>query len=110
VGQSNPIAPDAPLLDTANRMIPTPYNEPDLIKFNELTSYLNNLLASEPNCLALGDGNDDGVVNMQDLRNYRSMARRTTGSSWYDVNTDGYTNSTDQQIIVQNLGVSCTNQ
>jgi arylsulfatase A-like enzyme len=110
VGQSNPIAPDAPLLDTANRMIPTPYNEPDLIKYNELTSYLNNLLASEPNCLALGDGNDDGVVNMQDLRNYRSMARRTTGSSWYDVNTDGYTNSTDQQIIVQNLGVSCTNQ
>ena len=55
------------------------------------------------------DGNDDGVVNYQDLRNYRTMARRTTGSSWYDVNTDGYTNSTDQQIIVQNLGVSCTN-
>jgi hypothetical protein len=110
VGQSNPIAPDAPLLDTANRMIPTPYSEPDLNKFNELTSYLDNLLASEPNCLALGDGNDDGVVNMQDLRNYRSMARRTTGSSWYDVNTDGYTNSTDQQIIVQNLGVNCTNQ
>ena len=109
VGQSNPIAPDAPLLDTASRMIATPYSEPDQIKFNELKSYLDSLLASEPDCLAQGDGNDDGVVNYQDLRNYRTMARRTTGSSWYDVNTDGYTNSTDQQIIVQNLGVTCTN-
>ena len=90
-------------------MIATPYSEPDQIKFDELKSYLDSLLASEPDCLAQGDGNDDGVVNYQDLRNYRTMARRTTGSSWYDVNTDGYTNSTDQQIIVQNLGVTCTN-
>ena len=109
VGQTNPLAPDAPLLDTASRMIPTPYDEPDQIKFNELKSYLDDLLASEPNCLAQGDGNDDGVVNYQDLLNYRNMAKRTTGSSWYDVDTDGYTNSTDQQIIVQNLGVTCTN-
>lgn len=109
IGQSNPLAPEAPLLDTSARMIPTPYDEPEQIKFNELSSYLDGLLASEPNCLDKGDGNDDGVVNRQDLRNYRDMAKRTTGSSWYDVNTDGYTNSEDQQIIIQNLGYSCTN-
>ena len=107
IGQSNPIAPNAPLLDTEMRMIPTPYNPLQQSKYSELTSYLNNLLDSQPDCLAKGDGNGDGVVNQEDLINYRRMARLTSGSSWYDVNTDGYTNSTDQQIITQNLGYSC---
>lgn len=107
VGQKNPVAPNAPLLDTEQRMIPTPYNQLQQTKYNELSSYLNNTLASAPDCLAQGDGNRDGVVDQQDLANYRKMARLTSGSSWYDVNTDGYTNSADEQIIVQNLGLKC---
>ena len=107
VGEENPINPNAPLLDTAQRMIPTPYNQLAQSKYDELTNYLDTLLASEPNCLAQGDGNDDGVVNLVDLANYKKMAKKTSGSSWYDVNTDGYTNGTDRQIISQNLGLSC---
>ena len=107
VGEENPIDPDAPVLDTANRMIPTPYNPLAQAKYDELTDYLDKLLASDPSCLAQGDGNDDGVVNRVDLANYNKMVRMTSGSSWYDVNTDGYTNSTDKQIIVQNLGYRC---
>lgn len=109
VGQSNPIDPDAPLLDTANRLIPTPYTELQQAKYNELSTYMNDTLASEPNCLAKGDGNDDGVVDREDLRNYRKMVRMTIKSSWYDVNTDGKTNSEDEKIIIQNLGTSCKN-
>ena len=63
------------------------------------------MLASEPSCP--GDGNDDGVVNAEDLLNYEAMARLTANSSWYDVNLDGYTNTADRQIIVQNLGTRC---
>ena len=66
-------------------------------------------LASAPNCLAQGDGNRDGVVDLKDMANWKKMAKLTSGSSWYDVNTDGYTNATDQQIIIQHLGLQCTN-
>ena len=106
VGQSNPLAPDAPLIDTEARLI-TNYTQLDQLKYNELSSYLDTLLASEPDCIAKGDGNDDGVVNLVVLQNYKKMAKMTSGSSWYDVNTDGYTNDTDKQIITQNLGYSC---
>jgi arylsulfatase A-like enzyme len=109
VGQSNPLAPEAPLLDTEQRLIETPYSELQQFKYDELTTYLDDMLASEPDCLAKGDGNDDGVVNRVDLQNYRKMVRKTSGSSWYDVNTDGYTNSSDEKIIIQNLGTSCKN-
>lgn len=107
VREERPINPDAPLLDTANRMIPTPYSTFDQGKYDELTAYLETLLASEPDCLISGDGNDDGIVNLVDLANYKKMARKTSGSSWYDVNTDGKTNNADRQIIVRNLGLDC---
>jgi hypothetical protein len=68
---------------------------------------MNDMLASDPGCLAQGDGNDDGVVDQQDLRNYNKMIQLTSNSSWYDVNLDGYTNDDDQQIIVDNLGYTC---
>ncbi len=97
-----------PKLDNGPRMIPTPYNARQQRKYNELTAYMNNTLASEPNCLAYGDGNDDGIVNNKDLENYSKMVALTSNSSWYDVNTDGYTNSTDQQIIQTNLGLRCS--
>lgn len=107
VGEQNPINPNAPLLDTAQRQIATPYNQLQQAKYNELTQYMDTLLASEPDCLAKGDGNDDGKVDLVDLANYKKMAKRTSGSSWYDVNTDGYTNDADKQIITQNLGLTC---
>ena len=101
VNQDNP-----PLLD--NRAIPTPYEGIALQKYTELSNYMDGVLASEPDCLSKGDGNDDGLVNQEDVKNYRKMVRLTPGSSWYDVNLDGSTNSTDLQIITQNLGTKCT--
>ena len=111
IGEANPFDPNLPLLDTAQRQIPgPPFTQPiDQLKYNELTNYLDATLASEPNCLAQGDGNDDGKVDLVDLANYKKMAKRTSGSSWYDVNTDGFTNETDKQIITQNLGLNCSN-
>lgn len=97
-----------PKLDNGPRMIPTPYTERQQMKFDELSAYMDETLASEPNCLQYGDGNDDGVVNNKDLENYQKMVKLTSNSSWYDVNTDGYTNATDQQIIQANQGMRCT--
>ena len=94
-----------PVLDREDLMIPTPYNQVQQQKFNELTAYMNKVLASKPDCT--GDGNDDGIVNVEDLWNYDKMRVLTTGSSWYDINEDGYTNSADRQLIQQNLGHIC---
>ena len=107
VGEQNPINPNAPLLDTAQRQIATPYNQLQQTKYNGLTQYMDTLMASEPDCLAKGDGNDDGKVDLLNLANYKKMAKCNSGSSWYDVNTDAYTNDTDKQIITQNLGLTC---
>ncbi|MEI8178356.1 sulfatase-like hydrolase/transferase [Aestuariivirga sp.] len=96
-----------PLIDRSDRMIPTPYTQTQQLKYNELSAYMNRMLASAPGCLAEGDGNNDGVVNQQDILNYNAMVSLTSGSSWYDVNTDGSTNSEDQQIISQHLGYRC---
>ena len=105
VGQQNPNLQGAPLLD--NIQIPTPYNPAQQAKYNQLTAYMNATLASEPDCLDKGDGNDDGKVDLVDLANYKKMRKLTSKSSWYDVNTDGYTNDADKQIITKNLGLTC---
>lgn len=94
-----------PLLDREDLMVKEPYSEEQQTKFNELSDYMNEVLASESPCP--GDGNDDGVVDAADLANYAKLSRLTAGSSWYDVNQDGRTNFADRQIIVQNLGRSC---
>jgi hypothetical protein len=101
VNQDEPL----PLLDREELLIEEPYSDIQQTKFNELSTYMNEVLASEPTCP--GDGNDDGVVNATDLLNFEQLRRLTTGSSWYDVNQDGYTNLDDRQTIVQNLGRSC---
>ena len=101
VNQDEPL----PLLDREDMLIEEPYSDLQQTKFNELNTYMNEVLASEPTCP--GDGNDDGVVNATDLLNFEQLRRLTTGSSWYDVNQDGYTNLDDRQTIVQNLGRSC---
>lgn len=98
---------DPPLLDIKQRLIEEPYDQIQQQKFDELTAYMDEVLGSDPECLSSGDGNDDGVVNQEDVKNYNAMVRLTSGSSWYDVNTDGATNSTDLGIIQANLGKQC---
>lgn len=114
VSQYNtPLSPDNPRLDITsnnpalNTQIAEPYTGIAAEKYTVLSAYMNTMLASQPNCLAQGDGNGDGLVNLVDLANWKKMVKITSGSSWYDVNTDGYTNGTDQSIIVQNLGLNC---
>jgi len=101
VNQNVPI----PLLDREELLIQEEYSELQQTKYNELSAYMNEVLASEPDCP--GDGNDDGVVNAADLLNFERLRWMTSGSSWYDANQDGYTNLTDRQIIFQNLGRIC---
>ncbi|WP_421694932.1 sulfatase-like hydrolase/transferase [Aestuariivirga sp.] len=94
-----------PLLDREDLMIPEPYTQVQQQKFDQLTAYMNQVLASDPECT--GDGNDDGIVNVEDLWNFDKMRLLTSGSSWYDINEDGVTNTADRQLILQNLGHIC---
>ena len=56
----------------------------------------------------LGDGNEDKVVNGQDLAFWRKFAELAMGgSSWYDFNLDGMTDPADLVIIKKNLGTKC---
>jgi len=64
---------------------------------------LNNILSSSPDCPA--DGNSDGIVNQVDLDNWNLFHK--SGSSWYDFNFDGKTDTTDQNTIFSNLGRTC---
>lgn len=94
-----------PRLDRQDLVVKPPYSGVQETKYNELAAYMNDVLASQPSCP--GDGNDDGVVDRVDLRNFVQMSKLTGGSSWYDVNRDGHTNSADRDIITQNLGRIC---
>ncbi|MGE4335780.1 MAG: sulfatase-like hydrolase/transferase [Pigmentiphaga sp.] len=56
-----------------------------------------------------GDGNEDGVVNQQDVENWRYFSTLNEGrSSWYDFDHNGLTNEADLAIIQQNLGKRCS--
>lgn len=55
-----------------------------------------------------GDGNRDGVVDQQDLDNWRELSQLNGGqSSWYDLNHDGRTDAADRAIIERHLGRRC---
>jgi hypothetical protein len=54
-----------------------------------------------------GDGNDDGNVDQADLDNYDEIVGDWSGSSSYDFDYDGMTDSTDRQVIEDNLGTDC---
>lgn len=55
-----------------------------------------------------GDGNEDGVVDQQDIDNWRYFSTLNEGrSSWYDFDHNGFTNDADLAIIQQNLGKRC---
>ena len=73
--------------------------------YAELTAKLDELLASEPACP--GDGNKDGVVDLQDVQNVRGLVSDWGFSSVYDFSADGLTTSGDGQVVVQNLGKTC---
>jgi hypothetical protein len=81
--------------------------------YNQLTASMNATLASEPACP--GDGNEDKVVNGQDISNWNFFSTHgipvegqpPNTSSWYDLNRDGKTDQLDLEIILQNIGTHC---
>ena len=84
--------------------------------YNQLTSSMDATLASEPACP--GDGNEDKVVNEEDIENWQFFSTHGVGqppntSSWYDFQTpptftyDGSTDKGDLAVILQNFGTHC---
>lgn len=74
--------------------------------YDELSAKLDALFASEPVCP--GDGNKDGVVDDDDLSNWRTIADGWGLSSDYDFSHDGRTDETDEQVIQANMGKVCS--
>jgi hypothetical protein len=71
---------------------------------------LEDILRSEPPCP--GDGNIDGVVNRQDMKDWAKFAAVPVdadgyNSSWYDFNIDGLTNVVDLDVIRSQLQTTC---
>lgn len=73
--------------------------------FQSLKNYVAAEFATQPTCP--GDGTGDGIVNFNDLTGYRLTTKKWTASSVFDFNYDGLTNSTDKQIILENLPTYC---
>jgi Sulfatase len=113
-------APGTPMLDNKNLALcsdnpatpglPCPMNPnltPDQVtNFNNLSTQMGQILSSESACP--GDGNEDKIVNGQDLQFWRKFNELAMGgSSWYDFDLDGRTDSTDLAIIRAHLGTRC---
>jgi hypothetical protein len=95
-----------PLLDTEEAQLAPPYTAEQQGHYDALSARLATILASQPPCP--GDGNGDGIVNRQDLADFRTMQTLSGGqSSWYDLNLDGLTDLVDLGIIQQNMGRQC---
>lgn len=100
-----------PLLDTGPDLLskPGPLSADAQAAHDELTTKLDSILASNPDCP--GDGNMDGFVNGQDYNNWARIAREWTLSSVYDFVTptfrDGDTNHLDEDVILLNLNRTC---
>jgi hypothetical protein len=82
--------------------------------YNQLTSSMDATLASEPACP--GDGNEDKVVNGQDIQAWKFFSTHgvpvegqpPNTSSWYDFYPyDGSTDEKDLQVIQEHLGTHC---
>ena len=74
--------------------------------YDLLSAQLQTILDSQPACP--GDGNIDGLVNAQDVADWRSFEALSQGrSSWYDINQDGLSDAVDLQLVNQNLGLQC---
>jgi Sulfatase len=109
----NEAAP-VPMLDDANNALcgdgmpacPSHLTKAQLDNFNSLSNAMTDLLGSEPPCP--GDGNEDKVVNLQDVKSWRFFSELTDGqSSWSDFNLDGLTDVNDLLIIAENFGRRC---
>ena len=98
-----------PKLDTEEAMLnPASFTKVQQANYQELSSVLDSILASQPECD--GDGNGDRVVNEVDVADYYVMQALSEGqSSWYDLNLDGWTDSADLTIVTGNLGRKCPN-
>ncbi|WP_397473368.1 sulfatase-like hydrolase/transferase [Pusillimonas sp.] len=77
--------------------------------YNYLRVMLDDMLASNPECP--GDGNMDGVVDAEDLTQWRRIAHAWGESSVYDFVTgehrDGKTNHLDEAVILAKLNTTC---
>ncbi len=98
-----------PLLDTHDRNLLPPATPELQEQYTWLLGKLDALLASQPECP--GDGNQDGVVDGEDVRQWQRIAREWGGSSVYDMVIggvrDGLTNQQDGEVIQANLGTTC---
>jgi hypothetical protein len=81
----------------------TPDQKSNYLALNKKLQDLENSVQS-----CQGDGNLDGLVNQEDVQQWGVYnAIGSGGSSWYDFNLDGYTNTADLDIINANLGRVC---
>lgn len=103
-----------PTLDNSNNALcgdgmpdcPANLSKDELATYTSLSNSMTALLGSEPACP--GDGNEDKVVNGQDIQSWRFFRDLTGGqSSWSDFNLDGLTDAKDLIIIHQHLGTKC---
>jgi hypothetical protein len=102
INQDRPL----PQLDTVEAQLVQPFTADQQANYDALSEQLVAILASQPPCP--GDGNGDGVVNIQDISDFNAMQTRSGGrSSWYDLNLDGLTDDADLEIVQQNLGSNC---
>lgn len=102
--ESNLINPDSGLPD-----------DPELqVIFADLVEQLNLILESVQPCppgppegyMASIDGNQDGIVDNVDLENLQGFSE-AGGSSWYDVDASGTTDSVDYMLVNDYLGIDC---
>jgi hypothetical protein len=85
--------------------------------FADLVNQLNAIMNSVQPCpagppagyLSSIDGNQDGVVNEDDLDNLLGFAE-AGGSSWYDVDENGATDSVDYMLVNDYLGIECESE
>jgi arylsulfatase A-like enzyme len=79
---------------------------PEAINYVRLMDVFEATLASKIPCP--GDGNDDGRIDAMDIADYDAIvAGGYGGSSWYDTNLDGLTDTTDRAVIEANAGSTC---
>ena len=90
-----------PKLDNAERNLLAPPHRLNAVEWYALVRLalsLGKLLDSEVPCP--GDGNLDGIVDLEDINQFNYWANVTNSmSSWYDSNLDGRTNQEDVPYI-----------
>lgn len=97
-----------PVLDKAgSALVMTALTPTQQANYDALLAALEAQLAATP-CSA--DGNMDGVINQQDVADFETFqAPQGWGqSSVYDLNFDGVTDASDEAIITEGMGTTCT--